>query len=81
MKGKQFPVNIFTVTKSRKEDLTFEEQEFDKFFSNGLSLYKQEKFKEAKKSFVAAKELNNTDGPTTFFIEKCEKSLLIQLPN
>ncbi len=81
VKGKQFPVNIFTVTKSRKEDLTFEEQEFDKFFSNGLSLYKQEKFKEAKKSFVAAKELNNTDGPTTFFIEKCEKSLLIQLPN
>ncbi len=81
VKGKQFPVNIFTVTKSRKEDLTFEEQEFYKFFSNGLSLYKQEKYKEAKKSFVAAKDLNNADGPTTFFIEKCEQSLLIQLPN
>lgn len=81
VKGKQLPVNIFTVIKSKKEDLTFEEQEFDKFFSNGLSLYKQEKYKEAKKSFVAAKELNNADGPTTFFIEKCEKSLLIQLPN
>ncbi|MCH2034309.1 MAG: GAF domain-containing protein [Tenacibaculum sp.] len=81
VKGKQFPVNIFTVTKSRKEDLTFEEQEFYKFFSSGLSLYKQEKYKEAKKSFVAAKDLNNADGPTTFFIEKCEQSLLIQLPN
>lgn len=76
VKGKQFPVNIFTVLKSKKEKLTLQEQEFYKFFSDGLSLYKEKNYKEAKNQFLAAEKLNTKDGPTSVFIEKCDKILL-----
>lgn len=76
VKGKQFPVNIFTVIKSKKEKLTEEEITFNTAFSKGLACYKQEDYKTATTYFLTAKKINQEDGPTSVFIEKCTSFLV-----
>lgn len=76
VKGKQVPVKIFTVLKSRKESLMLSEEVFMQKFSEGLSNYKRGKYKLARTSFLAAKKSNSEDGPTLIFLERCNNFLL-----
>ncbi|AUC16921.1 hypothetical protein BTO06_17985 [Tenacibaculum sp. SZ-18] len=76
VKGKQFPVNIFTVIKSKREKLTEKEVSFNTAFSKGLVCYKKQDYQNAATHFLTAKKINQEDGPTSVFIEKCNSILL-----
>ncbi len=47
-------------------------------YNQGLTLYRERKFKEAKKSFKKALEAKSDDGPSKLYVERCD--LLIKDP-
>ncbi len=76
VKGKNIPVNIYTVLKPKTAFLSEEEQSFLHYFSEGLSKYKVSNYQEARVSFQKAKALQQADGPTKTFLERCNNQLL-----
>jgi len=47
-------------------------------YNQGLTLYRESKFKEAKKYFKKALEVRPDDGPSKLYIERCD--MLIKNP-
>ena len=48
------------------------------YYNKGLSLYRERKFKEARKSFNKVLEVKPEDGPSELYIERCD--MLIKTP-
>ncbi len=41
-------------------------------YNQGLTLYRERKFKDAKKSFKKVLEIRSNDGPSKLYIERCD---------
>ncbi|MEX0274168.1 MAG: adenylate/guanylate cyclase domain-containing protein [Flavobacteriaceae bacterium] len=70
VKGKQTPVNIYTVYGERQEGEPTHLIGFNTLFSEGLGHYRSKKYRKAKICFEKAKALNPLDRPTNLFLER-----------
>ena len=71
VKGKQKPVKIYTVSKSKEYILSKKELEFNTLFANGLEAYRAESIIKAQENFKLAQKLNPKDGPTNLMLQRC----------
>jgi adenylate cyclase len=67
VKGKAEPVRIYELL-AKKENETTEMSQKIKTFAQGLALYRERKFAEAKNKFLSLK----SDAPSEIFVKRCE---------
>ncbi len=77
VKGKNIPVKVFTVISDQNTQLTKTQLDFNLKYSKGLSYYKVNEYQKAIQCFQEAKQLIPKDGPTQFFLEKLNHSILV----
>jgi adenylate cyclase len=71
LKGKQRPIKIYSVIDYKDQPLSPKFIEFCKSYEVGLSCFYEMNFKAAQENFRRAYLLNENDGPTQFFLERC----------
>ena len=71
VKGKQQPVKIYTVIGFKDKVLSKNEVAFNNYYTLGLKMFRKENFDKAHSYFSKANKLNDKDGPTLLFLERC----------
>ncbi len=74
VKGKTIPVRIFELI-GEKGKVSSEKNAFIKLYNQGLSFYREMKWKEAKGIFESLLKDSPDDGPSEFYKAKCEELL------
>lgn len=70
--GKNEPVKIYEVI-GKKGEVTEEKREAYKYFAKGLSLYRTQKWDEAKKYFAHCNKTLGEDGASKVFFNRCNE--------
>jgi adenylate cyclase len=73
-KGKEKPVTIYTISNySDHQQPNENEQALHSFYTQGLSLYRQQDFVAAEHAFRKALLFDETDQPSKIFLERCRQ--------
>jgi len=71
LKGKSKPVVIYELI-SRKEESSEQQRDLCTIFTEGLTAYYRQSWEEAINAFRTCIKINKQDGPSTYYLEKCE---------
>ena len=74
-KGKQKPVKIYTVVQGKDQPLSADYVQIAGFYAKGLHHYRLREFSAARQQFQSAYLLNDQDGPTRLFLDRCQTAL------
>lgn len=74
-KGKQKPIKIYTVINGKDQPLSPTYIQFSEFYAKGLHHYRLKEFSAAQQHFQSAYLLNDKDGPTQLFLNRCSAAL------
>jgi adenylate cyclase len=69
--GKSKPIVVYEII-CRKEQLNKRKETLCKVFSRGLTAFQGQSWSEAKAVFKQAIRIRKNDGPSLYYIEKCE---------
>lgn len=75
IRGKQKEVKIYSVEGVAGIELSEENKMFYNYFSEGLKAFQNKQYKVAKDTFELADAINNADGPTKLFLNRCAEVL------
>jgi adenylate cyclase len=70
VKGKKIPVRVYELM-AAKDNLSQELIRLNAAYHEGIELYRQRQWNDAKKSFERALSINKEDGPSQTYIERC----------
>jgi len=72
VKGKKQPITVYELL-SKKGELSATKQKIVSEYLKGLEAYKKQKWDEAIKYFEAALKIDEKDGPSAVYIERCKE--------
>ena len=70
VKGKVIPIEVYELL-ARKGELSDDMQQIRGFFEEGINLYWSKEWDEALIKFKKALEINEDDGPSLTYVERC----------
>ncbi|NNF12232.1 MAG: CHASE2 domain-containing protein [Gemmatimonadetes bacterium] len=80
VKGKDEPVKVFELLEMEGVELDPAKERMLPIYEEGMALYKEHDWAEAKRRFEAAVEVCPEDGPSLLYVERCAENLAAPPP-
>jgi len=73
VKGKTKPIRVFELVGEKSSGIAQSILQAIEIYCNGLHLYRERKFEEAKRVFAQALSMKPDDGPSKLYIKRCDE--------